>query len=195
MKIDPTVLSPSDAEAIDAQASKFMKRGIRLMNDAEPDAVAAALVCFERALELRSRLPVDTVPLFRYGLAACWLNRADALIRQGGPAEISDALRAYDEGIALLLGLSLGDDARFPGRLAIALQNRGLALQSRGPDGTAEAIVAFRDAIAELLRLNMTAIDRFPRIESRTAASSDPCASVLSVVVIPMVFVDFVTFC
>ena len=28
MKIDPTVLSPSDAEAIDAQASKFMKSGI-----------------------------------------------------------------------------------------------------------------------------------------------------------------------
>jgi hypothetical protein len=112
--------------------------------------VAEALVCFERALELRSRLPVDTVPLFRYGLAACWLNKADAIIRQGDAAQITAALRAYDEGIALLLGLSLGDDARFPRRLAIALQNRGLALQACGPPGTAEAIVAFRDAIAVL---------------------------------------------
>ena len=96
MKLDPTVFSPSDAEAIDAQASKFMKSGIRLMNDAQPDAVAEALVCFERALELRSRLPVDTVPLFRYGLAACWLNKADAIIRQGDAAQITAALRAYD---------------------------------------------------------------------------------------------------
>ena len=158
MKLDPTVLRASDAEAIDAQASKFMKRGIRLMNDAQPDAVAAALVCFGRALELRSRLPVDAVPLFRYGLAACWLNRADALIRQGDAAQLPAALRAYDEGIALLLCLPLGEDARFPRRLAIAFQNRGLALQAHGPLGTAEAIAAFMDAIAVLDHAQSTPI-------------------------------------
>src|SRR5688572_24363916 len=118
MSLELKVIGPSEAPAIDAQASMLMKRGIRLLSDATPDAISEALACFDRALELRSRLPIDAVPVFRYGLAACWLNRADALIRLGHAALISDALRAYDEGIALLRGLPLHEDARFPRRLA-----------------------------------------------------------------------------
>ena len=135
---------------IDSQASILMKRGILLMNDAPPEAIVEALDCFDRARELRSGLPVDTVPLFRYGLAACWLNRANALMRLGDAAQIQGALLAYDEGIALLHGLSLDQDARFPRRLAIALQNRGLVLQTHSLRDTAKALASFRDAIAVL---------------------------------------------
>ncbi len=53
-----------------------MQEGIRLMqSDKDADA---ALLQFDRALELRRRLPTE-VPMHAYALAACWLNRAEAL--------------------------------------------------------------------------------------------------------------------
>jgi hypothetical protein len=142
-------LDPADVQAIDAQASVLMKQGIRLLGDAAPEAVTEALGCFDRALALRSGLPIDEAPVLRYGLAACWLNRADALMRLGGGAQIADALLAFDEGIALLRDLPLDEDARFPRRLAMAHHNRGLALQVQGRP-VAEAIAAFTDAMTIL---------------------------------------------
>jgi tetratricopeptide (TPR) repeat protein len=140
---------PADVQAIDAQASVLMKQGIRLLADADPEAVTEALGCFDRALALRSRLPIDDVPVLRYGLAACWLNRADALMRLGDAAQIADALRAFEEGIAVLGGLPLGEDPRFSRRLAMAHHNRGLALQ-RQNRSVADAVAAFTEAIAIL---------------------------------------------
>jgi hypothetical protein len=150
MTFDPNALSPLEVQAINAQASVLMKRGIRLLSDGQPDAVAEALICFDRALELRSGLPIHSDPVLGYGLAACWLNRADALVRLGDPAQFPAALRAYDEGIGVMRGLPLAEDARFPRRLAIAHQNRGLALHAQGLTGVANAIVAFTEAIAIL---------------------------------------------
>jgi hypothetical protein len=149
MTSDPDQSAPFDAPAVDRQASILMKEGIRLMESGDAHAIAGALDCFDRALDLRRRLPIDAVPLFRYGLAACWLNRADALVRIGDDDRLSAALDSYDEGIRVLRGLRLGDDARFPRRLAIAFQNRGLALQRRAAT-SGESIAAFTDAIAVL---------------------------------------------
>jgi hypothetical protein len=84
-----------------------------------------------------------------YGLAACWLNRAEALTSLG-PAHHALALGAYDEALALLHPLPLGADARFPRRLAIAHQNRALVLAAQNPPAAAEAITALIDAIAVL---------------------------------------------
>jgi tetratricopeptide (TPR) repeat protein len=123
-------VNQSREEALDAQASALMKQGISLMND--QSAVADALACFDQALAMRRQLPTADVPLFRYGLAACLLNRADALVRLGGAAHLEDALLAYDEGIAVTCDLELSSDPRFPRRLAVAYQNRGLALAMRG---------------------------------------------------------------
>jgi tetratricopeptide (TPR) repeat protein len=150
MTPDAERLEPAEIQALDAHASTLMKRGIRLLGDAQPGAVAEALACFDRALELRRRLPFETAPSLRYGLAACWLNRADALMRLGDSAQIPVALRAYDEALVLLQGLPLGDAPRFPRRMAIAHQNRGLALHAQGGAGVTAAIAAFRDAIAIL---------------------------------------------
>src|SRR5665213_2103727 len=96
---DPKMSVSAELRAIDAEASILMKRGIGLLNDGEANAVNEALACFDRALSLRARLPIESVPAFRYGLAACWLNRADALMRLSDTAQISLALRAYDEAI------------------------------------------------------------------------------------------------
>ncbi len=87
--------------------------------------------------------------LHAYGLAACWLNRAEALTSLG-PAYHALALDAYDEALALLRSLPLGADVRFSRRLAIAHQNRALVLAAQNPPETADAIAALVDAIAVL---------------------------------------------
>lgn len=150
MPVEPQDPTPSDAQSINAQASVLMKQGIRLMADPEPEAVGKAIRCFDDALELRLRLPVGTVPLFGYGLAACWLNRADALVRLADPARMADALHSYDQGIAVLRKLPLCEDPRFPRRLAVAHQNRALALQIQAQAGSPAAIAGFTEAIAVL---------------------------------------------
>src|SRR5262245_59828898 len=106
---------PSDrdqpsVDAINAEASVLMKRGIRLMDEGRAETIRGALDCFDRALEMRRHLPIDGAPLLRYGLAACWLNRADALVRLGGSAHLAEAVRSYDEGVAVARVLPLGDD-------------------------------------------------------------------------------------
>jgi hypothetical protein len=143
------VLDPREIEATDAQASLFMEEGIRLMQSGNnADATDAALLCFDFALELRRRLPTEA-PAHAYGLAACWLNRAEALMRPGS-ANHALALGAYDEALALLRPLPLGEDARFSKRLAIAHQNRALVLAAQNPPETADAIASLVDAIAVL---------------------------------------------
>jgi tetratricopeptide (TPR) repeat protein len=141
-----TILSPQEIEAADAQASLFMKEGIRLMQSGND--MDAAILQFDRALALRRRLPIE-VPVHAYGLAACWLNRAEALTSLG-PFYHALALDAYDEALALLRSLPLGTDARFSRRLAIAHQNRALVLAAQNPPETTGAIAALVDAIAVL---------------------------------------------
>jgi tetratricopeptide (TPR) repeat protein len=140
------ILDPREIEAADKQASVFMEEGIGLLQSA--NNVDAALRCFDRALELRRRLPTE-VPVHAYGLAACWLNRAEALSLLG-PGYHALALGAYDEALALLRPLPLGDDTRYSRRLAIAHQNRALVLAAQNPPATADAIAALIDAIAVL---------------------------------------------
>ncbi|HEX4346783.1 MAG TPA: hypothetical protein VHZ73_04385 [Vicinamibacterales bacterium] len=141
-------MDPAEIAATDASASVFMKEGIRLLEESTSNG-EAALALFDRALELRSRLPMD-VPAHAYGLAACWLNRADALARIGGLDWTTHALGAYDEAVALLRPLALDDDVRFPRRLAIAYQNRALVLVSQDPPATADAAATLTEAIAVL---------------------------------------------
>jgi tetratricopeptide (TPR) repeat protein len=148
MTLESKIVDPSEIEATDAQASVLMKQGIRLLQESEADP-EAALQCFDRALDLRRRLP-DDVPIHAYGLAACWLNRADALMRLGGARSRVLAIEAFDEAIALLSPLPLSEDPRFVRRLVIAHQNRGLALCALAPPATDGAVRAFLEAIAVL---------------------------------------------
>jgi len=151
MTLDPRDPGTLELQGIDAQASLFMKQGIRLLAAGESNATIEALALFDRALDLRRRLPVETVPRFGYGLAACWLNRAEALmqLQDADVDRASLAIRAYDEAIRLLRKLPLHEDVRFPRRLAIAYQNRGLVLQARRSN-LAEACATFLEAIAVL---------------------------------------------
>jgi tetratricopeptide (TPR) repeat protein len=162
--------TPVDVDAILVEASRLMKEGIRLRDEAQ--APAEALDCFDRALELRRRLPIGEVPVLRYDLAACWLNRAEALVRlRLDDHRFVEALKAYDEALALLRTVPLDEDPRFARRLAIAWQNRGRLLTSRAQEGretrdtrhtreTREAIASFMEAITVLERHGALVSDR-----------------------------------
>jgi hypothetical protein len=107
-------------------------------------------MCFDRATELRNRVPLEGRPWNRWLLAACWLNRADALTRLGGEPEVREAIRAHDLAIAHLQRLPLAEDARFRWRLAVAWLNRGqslLALESE-PDREAQALRSIDNCLA-----------------------------------------------
>src|SRR5262249_10565471 len=142
------IVNPAEMAAADAEASMHMKEGIRLLEESPGNAMKA-IRCFDRALELRRRLPTE-VATYAYSLAACWLNRADALMQLGGAVHDDLARQAYDEAIALLRTLPLGDDARFSKRLVIALQNRALAIVAHDPSATLDAAHALTEAIAVL---------------------------------------------
>jgi hypothetical protein len=68
----------------------------------------------------------------------------------GGARHDDLARHAYDEAIALLRTLPLGDDARFSKRLVIALQNRALVLVAHDPSARMDAAHALTEAIAVL---------------------------------------------
>lgn len=117
---------------INADASVLMKQGIALLDERRPGAAAEALECFNRALQLRLELPLGGDHFQAYLLAACWLNRGDALMQLAEADKVPAAINSYDEGIAAMGSVALDDDPRYPRRLAIGLQNRGLALMAHG---------------------------------------------------------------
>lgn len=119
-------------------ANLWTNRGICRM--AEADGAAEALADFERAIALRRELPLEEVPIYRWGLSAGWINRGDALARLGRDDE---AVESYDEGLAELARMEQTPMVR--GRRVVAWNNRGLALLRLGRDE--EARTAFREAL------------------------------------------------
>ena len=79
-----------------------MKRGIAFLEEPRREAPIDALHCFDEALELRRRVPADHSPLQGYLLAACLLNRGDALVRMNDVGPVAAALASYDEGVDVL---------------------------------------------------------------------------------------------
>ncbi len=122
-----TDIPTGTVQGLNDQASALVRQGLEALESGKSDAAEQALACFDRALDIRHRLPPEADPWLRYDLAGTWLNRAGALVRLGGNARLADAVHAQDAAIALLGALPLALDPRFPKRLAIAYQNRGMA--------------------------------------------------------------------
>jgi tetratricopeptide (TPR) repeat protein len=147
----------ADAAALNQQASVLMKRGIACLEAGTAAAWTEAIPFFDRAIEIRRALPLDRNPMFRYGLAAGWMNRADALTRLGGAEHLDAAMAAYDEAIGVLGALNIDASPLFRRRLAMAWQNRGLTAERRA--SPAEAARSFDAAIAALSTEAADAID------------------------------------
>jgi hypothetical protein len=153
-------VTEAEIEAIHAEASVLMTRGIAFLDESRREAAIDALHCFDEALELRRRVPADHSAFQRYLLAACLLNRADALVRFNDRAPLAAALTSYDEAIAVLRPLPMGENPLYPRQLAMAYQNRGLALIARDEDGDVSAAAdAFAGSIAVLDHEHSRGID------------------------------------
>lgn len=135
-------MTPDEIEALDARASTFMKRGMALVTDRTEPALREALDCFAQAIALREQIPLGVMPGYRYGLAAGWLNRAEAFTALGDPDSRQHAVDAYDRALDILAPLSLSN-WRVRHRAIVAHQNRGLALLAVDrPDEAVEALQA-----------------------------------------------------
>ena len=144
-------MNGTEVDVINEQASALMKRGIALMEEPRREAVIDALHYFDEALALRRQIPADHSPFQGYLLAACLLNRADALVRFNDAGPLAAALASYDEAIEVLRALPMSEDPLYPRRLAMACHNRGLALGTRGLEGdAASAAAAFAEAMTVL---------------------------------------------
>lgn len=133
-------MTPDEIEALDARASTFMKRGMALVTERTAPALREALDCFAQAITLREQIPLDAMPGHRYGLAAGWMNRAEAFTALGDPDSRQHAVDAYDRALDILAPLSLSN-WRVRHRAIVAHQNRGLALLAVDrPDDAVEAL-------------------------------------------------------
>jgi len=144
-------LFTQDSREIDQRASDWMHRGMDWMAQTASGAQEKAISCYDRAIALRRKLPLAENPRYRYGLAAGWMNRADALSRIGTKPKAAESVASYDEALALLRSLPLQDDELYPRRLTIALINQALVRRRDGtPAQLEEAKSGYREALAVL---------------------------------------------
>ena len=155
-----------------------MKRGIAFMDDPRREARSTRSTASTR----RSRCAVrcrPAIPAFQdYLLAACLLNRADALVRLNDATPLAAALESADEAIEVLSALPMDEDPLYPRRLAIGCQNSGCAAGSWSRGDRRLQLEAFADAIAG--HWSASTAPRFrPRPPSRSGVAQlprPPCA-------------------
>lgn len=107
-------------------ANVVMNRGIALLSINDPERLPVALEAFDQAITLRSDLPLEEEPLFRWGLSAALMNRGDVLHRLGERSE--EAVAAYDTALSHLEKLPHQENPAYRQRLALAWANRGLVV-------------------------------------------------------------------
>lgn len=158
---------PQEPQQVNQRASEWMHLGIDLMSQDQPTELKKAIACFDEAIALRLTLPLADNPGHRYGLAAGWMNRADALSRLGAKDQLVESVKAYDEALALLHSLPLAENPLYPRRMAIALINRGLVRQREGARADMEdAVRCFREALALLEKPAASSITDLARLRA-----------------------------
>jgi len=140
MESPPADVAEGTVRQLNIRASQWMKQGIALLEKNTVQSLEEALVLFDRAIELRSSLPITEDPWIRYGLAAGWMNRGDVLTRLEKPDKWTEAVRSYDRALTLLEALPPVRHVLFRKRHMIAWMNRGITLMRM------ETPFAFRDA-------------------------------------------------
>jgi len=132
-------------------ANAWTQLGMSLLDDDARESLEEAGRCFQKAIDLRDGLPLDEEPLFRWGLCAAWMNRADVLTRLGGQEALAEALGAYEVAIRHIQQLPISRHPSYLARYALAWMNSGIthrALDSG--EGLQRAVECFGKSI-ELL--------------------------------------------
>ncbi|MFM1851892.1 MAG: hypothetical protein RIS54_1576 [Verrucomicrobiota bacterium] len=128
------------------EAARLLARGQSLEAAGHADALAAAVACYDHAIEQLEAVPSPDDPTTRQ-LAVVWMNHGNARQRQADGAD--DAVRSYDRTLSLL-ALVTPDDA-LTNTMGAAWLNRGQALQhSTDENHRLEAISSTEQAIGLL---------------------------------------------
>lgn len=107
-------------------ADIWTNRGIALLEIRETARRWEAVACFDRAIAIRQPRLAPGEVWIAYGLAASWMNKADALTRVGACRDA--ALQAHDQALRVIA--LLPDEPIFNQRRAIAWINRGITLET-----------------------------------------------------------------
>ncbi len=149
--IEPSCLEPSVAAR--RAASLWTYRGIGGLLDDSVEGLSSAVGHFDKAIELRTRDGMGD-SANRWGLAAAWMNRGDALGRIGGLLELEEKIRSNETAVSLLDDFPPDDNPAYRVRFALAQMNRAdamLILTTRyGKSFRAEVIAAFLTAVETL---------------------------------------------
>ncbi len=141
---------PNPSETSASLAARELERGQAFEAEGQFDAALQAFANAIAALEAQSSRGVAEQRLL--GLA--WMNRGNTLQHRGDPAQLPDAIRAYDEAIAHLIQLPLETEPLFRNHAGAAWLNRGHALMAVD---AAAGIDSFERAIAEFAQLPLEA--------------------------------------
>lgn len=132
----------------------WLRYGQAQESRATAESVANAVQSYRRAIELLTTQPGEQV---RKELGIAWMNFGNARQKETDPLASEEAVRAYDDAIALLDDNSVPNDSASRNSVGAAWMNRGHALQRRGlREGIAAALESYDRAIAllETLPLN-----------------------------------------
>lgn len=127
--------------------------------------LAEAIRCYETAI---SAWKAQAAPASRHELGIACMNRGNALQKQNITQSIAEAVRSYDEAIALLAESAINSAST--NALGACWMNRGHAWQRLGtPEALTEAVVSYDRAVALLNGLPLGE-DRAYRINLAAAA-------------------------
>ncbi|MES2309251.1 MAG: hypothetical protein V4507_10380 [Verrucomicrobiota bacterium] len=127
----------------EAIASAWTRQGIDYLH--QPQGASLSIPWFEAAINLRSHFPLDQNRGYRYGLAAGWMNRGEALAQLGGEENLKESIRSFDHAIEQLPYLPVEERIEFRQRHIIAWSNRGITLLQQGQNLN-EAVRSFQNA-------------------------------------------------
>lgn len=144
---------PLDHDATNLLANVFTNQGIAWLDGKDKETLQKALSYFDESIELRSTLPQNVSPLYEWGLAAAWMNRADALMRLEPQANQKKAKDSHEEALKVLNRMPEGSHPSLPARRALALMNCALL----GLDGSNERVQDAATQLDEAIRICQTA--------------------------------------
>ncbi len=103
-------------------ANLWTCRGLALLSSPDPAELHEAIISFDEAIALRT---ASTSRSDQWGLAAAWLNRADALARLGGADRLGEAIEAVTKGREALVDFDPDESPASRTRWALSWMKEG----------------------------------------------------------------------
>lgn len=144
--------SPTDAQQRLRRANLVTCKGIAQLTSGDPKAIQKSLASFDESIALRDT--PDATEADRWGLAAAWLNRADALAILGGKDNLEQAVLDCEKSRGPIEDFELAQNPLIRSRLSLSWMKAGefcaRLSAEHGENRKNESIANFREAITVL---------------------------------------------